>query len=178
VASKKAVSAALAVLSRAFAGEVGREKLVVYHDALADVGDAELAAAAMAAVRTYAGPFIPPPAVLRDAAGANAPAVDVERVAAEVARLGVYNPNGWCLPSIRVVRERMGEAIAAAVADVGISRVCSSDERTQAIALQELRRALHAEAQRAPGTLPAWASGRKSLPADFGRAMVLGAGDA
>lgn len=172
MASKKAVSAALAVLSRAFAGEVGREKLVVYHDSLADVGDAELAAAAMAVVRTYAGPFIPPPAVLRDAAGANAPAVDVERVAAEVARLGVYNPNGWCLPSIRVVRERMGEAIAAAVADVGISRVCSSSELTRSIALQEFRRALHTEVQRAPSSLPDWAWGRKSIPADFGTPLL------
>lgn len=169
MATKKAIAASLAALSRAFAGEVGPQKLVVFYDALADVTDSELSAATAIVIRTYRGEFIPPPAILRDAVGANeVPAIDVERVVTEIERLGSYNPHsGWNLPTVRRVRAELGEAVANACADIGLHRVCADEERTRAIALQEFRKVLHAEALRAPGTLPAWA--------DLSRRLAVGA---
>lgn len=159
MASDKAVLAGLTLLARAFAGEVDAARVQVYGAALEDLTDQEIAAAVAAIVKTHTGEFIPPPAVIRRAVlGDETPKLDVDRIIHEIMDLGEYNPNcGTLPPSVRTVREKMGEAIADAYADVGGSRLGAHDAKTRDIAAQEFRRALAGEAAAGYTAFPPWA---------------------
>lgn len=172
MASRKAVVAALTLLSRAFAGDVTRERIELYAAALEDVPDEQLAAATKHVIQTQVGAFLPPPAVLRLAAGYGAPAVDVEAVLRAIDSLGGYSPSGWCLPRMETVREALGDAVAYAAAEVGIHRLLADDATTRDIAARDFAQALIREAGERPTSLPPWANLRltdgaepKQLPA-------------
>jgi hypothetical protein len=166
MASRKAVVAALTLLSRAFAGEVTHERIEVYTAALDDVTDAQLAVAIVEVIKRHEGAFFPPPAVLRKAAGVgDAPAVDVDGILRELSRMGSYSPNGWLLPRIGEVREALGDAVAYAAAEVGLHRLCADDTVTRDIAARDFAQALRLEAEERPDSLPAWANLRLQVTA-------------
>ena len=157
MASRRAVLAALTMFSRAFAGDVGPERVDLYAVALDDVSDEALAAAVVRLVREHEGEFIPTPAAIRRAAGANvAPVVDVEAVVRKIDGLGSYNPNtGWCSPRVEVVRRAMGDAVADAYGAVGgPSRLYGGDETGRSIALRDFGRELVGQVEaRGPAAL-------------------------
>jgi hypothetical protein len=158
MASERATTAALTLLSRAFAGEVDAERIAVYVAALEDLTDAEVAAAAALLVKTHVGEFIPPPAVIRRAVlGDETPRLDIDRIIREIGQMGSYGPNGWCDASVETVRRQAGSPIAGAYADVGGSRLFSNDPRTRDIAAQEFRRVLGSETAAGYTAFPPWA---------------------
>lgn len=158
MASEKAVLTALTILGRAFAGEVSPERVDLYHAALDDVTDAELALVTAALVKSHAGEFIPTPATIRAAVPRlQAPTLDVDRIIRELDRMGSYSPGGWCPPSVEKVRRLAGTPIADAFADVGPSRLLAEDPKSRDIAAQEFRRALKATAPAGYAAFPPWA---------------------
>ncbi len=163
MATKKAVGTALTLLSRAYGGEVTREKADVYAAALKDVSDLQLQAGVSRVIQEYRAAFIPPPAVIREACGANAePVLDVERVRAEIDRLGTYHPNGWINARPETVRQTLGDAVADAYAEAGGgAQLFADNETTRSIALRDLQRGLRS-AVRVYGVaaLPEWAQPR------------------
>ena len=165
MATKRAVGTALTVLARAFAGPVTPEKIDLYAAALEDVTDAALEAATVRLVREYDGEFIPNPATIRRAAGANVvPVVDVEGIIERIDRLGSYNPvTGYNAPRVETVRRALGDAIAAAYGAAGGSRLVADNGTTRDIAGRDFARELAAQVQqRGPDcfALPAPEQGR------------------
>jgi len=136
--------ASLTILSRAFAGVVDAARADLYTAALDDVSDEQLEAATVRLVRTHSGEFIPNPATIRNACGANhVPAQDVDAVLKGIERLGSYNPNtGWNAPRVSLVREEMGDAVAEAYGAAGGSRVFADNETTREIAARDFGKAL------------------------------------
>lgn len=161
MASERATTAALTLLSRAFAGEVDAERIAVYVAALEDLTDAEVAAAAALLVKTHVGEFIPPPAVIRRAVlGDETPRLDIDRIIREISRMGEYVSGevGWVGPSPRRVRELAGSAIAEAYAEVGASRLFAGDQRAREFAAAEFGKALKVTAgARMYSAFPPWA---------------------
>jgi len=152
MASIKAVGVSLKVLGRAFAGTVDDARVSVYAAALEDLTDDQLAVATARVVKTHTGEFIPPPAVIRRAVGANQPTVvDVDSVVRAIGQLAKYNPaSGMIYPSVAVVREALGEAVAYAYAAAGGTRMFVEDAIGEAIARREFQKALE-QAATAPG---------------------------
>lgn len=143
MASRRAVATALAILAEGFGGTVSEAKAEVYYDALLDVADEDLGRAVRAVVRTYEGKFIPPPAVLRNAVGANdRPAIDSLAVVDAIQELVAYRPSGLVFPSVDAVRRRLGSGIAQAYAVAGGARIFSSNETTRDIARREFAQEL------------------------------------
>jgi hypothetical protein len=125
MANEEAIAASLKILGRAFAGDVDGERIELYRAALDDLTDSEIAKATILLVRTYDGVFIPPPAKIRAAVGADrvAPA-DVDAVIRRIKALSVYTPaSGMIAPGVAVVREKLGEAAAQAYAAGGAERM-------------------------------------------------------
>lgn len=146
MASKQGIYAAFKVLSRAFAGTVDAEKVDLYHAALEDLSDEAIATATVKVVKEWTGQFIPPPALIRNAVGANAtPVIDVDSIRYHIEKLGEYNPNvGWIYPSNQKVQAILGESIAVAYAIAG-KALFSENETTASIATREFREALETE---------------------------------
>lgn len=158
MASEEAVYAALKTLGRAFAGKVDSERAEVYHAALEDVSDAQLAQATVKLVRTYQGEFMPPPAKIRAAIGMDqTPPSAVDATLEAIRALSVYNPTrGMIRPSVVRVREALGPAVAEAYAEAGGERLFSENQVGREIALAAFGPALTAWQQRASvGALPA-----------------------
>lgn len=179
MASEQAVMAALKTLARAFAGIVDGERVELYHAALEDVSDAQLAQATVKLVRTYAGEFIPPPAKIRAAIGMDqvAPS-DVDATLSAIERLSIYNPHsGMIPPSVVRVREALGAAVAEAYAEAGAQRLFSENQTGREIARAAFAPALTAWQQRASvGALPAPKDAIR-LNAGGPLAGLLGAGE-
>lgn len=160
MASRKAALAALTLLSRAFAGEVSGEKADVYAAAVEDLTDEQLMTATARVIKTRTDDFLPPPAVILEAAGANVePVLDAERILREIEAAGTYTPSGWSNLRERQVRERFGDVIADAYSEAGCgTRLFSSNETTRDIAFREfqlgLKVAIHTHGVQA---LPGWA---------------------
>ena len=148
MASTKAVYASLTMLSHNFAGAVTEEKVALWKAALLEVSDEALAAAVPQVIATHKGDFIPPVAVIRDAAGANTPpSVDVEEIQKQISDLGGYNPHmGWVYPRVSLVREKLGDAIADAYAACGAQKLFSDEEIGRSIATREFRKELEVQA--------------------------------
>lgn len=159
MATRKAVLAALTLLSRAYAGKLSEEQADVYEAALHDLTDAEVERATVQVIRTYERDFIPPPAVLRAAAGkTTAPLLDVSRILREIADLGGYTGEGFYPPSVPKVRAALGAAIAGAYAAADMGRLFSEDGTSRDIARRDFAGVL-ADVVHAHGTntLPGWA---------------------
>lgn len=149
MASTKAIYASLKMLSHNFAGDVTREKVELWEAALSEVTDEQLAAAVPVVIATYTGSFLPPVAVIREAAGANRrPTMDFEEAQKRISDLGYYNPNaGWVYPKVFQVREKLGEVIAAAYLEAGGEQIFSENETSRSIALRVFREKLSSEAK-------------------------------
>ncbi len=153
VASKPAIIAMMKVFTRNFAGEVTREKCALYHSVLEDVTDAELDVATMHLVRTHRGEFIPPAAVVRDAAGANrAPLIDIKTLKDKITALGAYHVDSaqWCYPALTTIAAQLGDEIARAYSAAGATLLFSNSDTTREIAEREFLRALERAAKERP----------------------------
>ena len=162
MASKRYVAACLTYLSRTFAGKVDPEKAQAYSLALEDVTDAEIEDATKRLLSTHTGEFVPTPAVIRAAVPRlRAPSLNVARIERAIGSLGSHNPySGWADPSVEVVRERLGDAIASAYATVGAGCLFADDAKTRDIARRDFVKAME-ETVKAPGgreSLPEWAT--------------------
>ena len=152
MASRKAVRAALKLLALNFAGDVTPERTQLWAAALEDVSDEQLARAVPEVIRTHRGEFIPPVAIVRDAAGANdAPPADTAAVIRRIDRLGAYGPqSGWQAPSVETVGAEMGGEAAEAYAAVGGgSRLLSDNPTTREIAERDFAKELRVAIERA-----------------------------
>jgi hypothetical protein len=150
MASTKAIRSALKVLSLNFAGEVSTAKTQLWAAALEDVSDEQLEAAIPEVIKTHRGEFIPPVAVVRDAAGANAAlAVDADRILRDIGRAGSHNATaGFSGPSAVKVTEEFGTAVGEAYALAGGgSALFAENETTREIARRDFRRALAQESR-------------------------------
>lgn len=150
MASRRAVVAALKMFALTFAGDVSDERIDLYVAALEDVPDEALRAATTRLVATHRGEWVPVPAIVREAAGANAkPRVDVGALARRIDRLGEYSPaTGWISPCVEEVRDRMGGAVADAYgAAGGPDQLFAQDATTRAIALRDFGRELESIVQ-------------------------------
>lgn len=145
MASRKVVLAALTLLSRAFAGEVSEERVDVYEAAWDDVTDQDLLAATTRVIKTHRGEFIPPPAIVRDAA---CPPLDPARTIAAVVELGYNGPNGFAGPAVFRVRDVLGDAIADAYASADPDRLFSENEAIRGAARREFAHGLEMGVQR------------------------------
>jgi hypothetical protein len=159
MASRLAVLKSLKMLSLAFSGDVTEERVDLYAAALNNVPDDKLATATVRLIATHKGEWIPVPAMIRDAAGANAiPRIDVDATIRLIDRLGDYNPNtGWRSPSVETVRDAMGDGAADAYGAVGGgSRLLdATDPLTREIAARDLAKELEAvRDERGPDCLP------------------------
>lgn len=166
MASKQAVATALKMFALTFAGDVSDERVDLYQAALADVDDAALKAATTRLVATHKGEWIPVPALIREAAGANVrPRVDAEAVRHAIYEIAGYNPNGFSPPRVEAVRQRLGDAVADAYGAVGGGRLFA-DGTTGEIALRDFAKELEAcQRERGILALPAGPLGPKRLPA-------------
>jgi hypothetical protein len=143
------------MLGRAFAGVVDDAKIEVYHAALEDLSDAELATATAHVIKTYAREFIPPPAVLREAIAPAPTVVDGPSVLRKIEKLATYNPNcGMVYPRADVVRDKLGEPAAYAYVAAGGPRIFSDNETTRSIAEREFSKAITEAANRPNAALP------------------------
>lgn len=166
MASKKAILTAMAALASVFAGDVTNEKVAMYTAALQDLSDEQVAASVAMLVKTHTGQFIPVPAQIREACGANAkPSVDTAKLLRDIDKAGSYNANvGWSRPRVEKIRELFGPQVAYAVAEVGISRLFADNDTTRDIALRDFQRVLAESVPETGLSLPA-ARDFKSLAA-------------
>lgn len=151
MASLDAVGACLKMFARAYTGGVFDDgRVEVYAAALEDLTDEQLANATVRVIKSHERDFIPPAAVILAAARAERSAVDVGAVLNEIHRLAIYNPaSGMIYPSVRAVRESLGDAVANAYADAGGTLVFSGPEDVGGqIARREFRQALNDAAVR------------------------------
>lgn len=138
------------ILARNFAGEVTAEKCGLYHAALADVSDEQLDAAVVRIIKTHRGEFVPPVAVVRDAAGANqAPAIEVSVLTQRIRELGLYYADigRWYAPSAERVGAALGASVARAYGVAGAGLLFSDSDTTREIAERDFGRALAYEVQ-------------------------------
>ena len=157
MATRDAVAAMFKVLSRAFAGTVDAPRFELYYVALDDIDDGALECATVFLVKTWTGAFIPPPAVIRNAAMPAPAAVDVSAVIRQIEKLSIYNPNtGMIRPPVATVRDRLGEVVAYAYAASGGDRLFADDDVTRSIAVREFQTEITAavRAGKGPGQLP------------------------
>lgn len=165
MASRQAVSTALKLLSRAFAGVVDATRVEVYGAALEDLTDEQIATATALVIRTHTGEFIPPPAVLRKAIAPATPAVDASAILRQIEKLAIYNANsGMIYPPVVVVRQELGEAIGYAYAAAGGPLLFAEDETGRSIAQRDFQRALREANERPQAALPVITT--DSLPTD------------
>jgi hypothetical protein len=157
MASRRAVVAALKMFSLTFAGDVSDERIDLYAAALEDVTDNALKAATTQLVKTHRGEWIPVPAVIREAAGANAkPRVDVAGILKQLHALVDYNPvSGHSAPRVETVRRRISDGVADAYGAIGGGdRLLMSDGTTRAIAERDFAKELVSiVAERGPACL-------------------------
>ena len=148
MATRRAVLASLTLFALTFAGDVSPARIDLYVAALDDVTDEQLGAATVRLVKTHGREWIPVPAVIREAAGANAlPAIDAGRLLREIDRLGEHNPaTGWQSPSVEVVRQIKGDAVADAYAAAGgPERLFEGGATTREIAAREFAQEMAAQ---------------------------------
>jgi hypothetical protein len=167
LASNHGIAAASKILTRAFAGTFDAERLDLYRAALEDISDADLLRAVAIVVKTYTQPFIPPPAVIRAAIGADRPAaVDADSVIRSIAKLKTYTPTaGMIPPPVETVRQHLGDVVAHAYALAGAGDLWNDNEVTADIARRDFRKAITAAVNtggefRILGTAP----GQTALP--------------
>lgn len=143
MASRKAVVEALKVLCVNFAGEASIERVKLWMAALVDVPDDDLARAVAEVVRTRTGEFLPPVAVVRQAA-LRGRTVDLDGLIRAIDRAGSYNAlTGWAPPRIEAVRELFGDDVAEAYGLAGGgSRLFSGNATTREIAARDFAEAL------------------------------------
>ena len=162
--------ATLTMLAREYAGTVTEEKADIWLAALEDVPDAALPAAVTQVIKTHTGGFIPPVALIREAAGANTkPRIDVEYILRRIGRLSGYNPTiGTTPPRVEEVRRELGDEVADAYGAVGggARLLGGSDPTTREIAARDFGKELEGIVRERGGVLvlPAPASGPKLLP--------------
>lgn len=155
MASRQAISTALKLLSRAFAGVVDQTRVEVYGAALEDLSDEEIATATALVIKTHTGEFIPPPAVLRKAVAPAPVAVDAEAIVRRIEKLATYNPNrGMVPPAVSTVEERLGPTVAYAYAAAGGPSLFAENDVGRSIALREFQRAMTEAASRPGIALP------------------------
>lgn len=143
MASNAAVAWALAVLKHLPSKHpVTAETVEFYALGLDDVPDDALRDAVRRAAQTAT--FLPTPAELRRlASAARVRVVDHEAVLDAIAAMGVYLPTtGTTYPRIEAVRQRLGDAVAAAYAEAGGERVFTGNPTTRDIARQAFAREL------------------------------------
>jgi hypothetical protein len=160
MASKSAVFAALKLLGRAFAGTVDEPKADVYHAALEELSDEELARATTIVIKTHTSDFIPPPAVLIRAVAPARLAIDSGAIVRQIEKLAVYTPGGGMVyPPTCVVARELGTGVAYAYAAAGGSRLFSENDTGRDIAVREFERALSEASHRPAAELPLLGAG-------------------
>lgn len=148
MASPKALGVAMKLLGRVFAGDITAEKMTTYAAALDDLSDAQVLASVDVLIKTHAGQFLPVPAQIREACGANdRTPIDTDAIIRRIDRLGGYNPQtGWSAPRVETARKELGDAIADAYGSVGGgSRLFCDDETGRTIAERDFMLALRTE---------------------------------
>lgn len=146
MASRTAVIESLAALATNFAGDVTAEKIGTWQAALTDIPDEAVKAATVKVLRSHTGAFLPPVAVIREAALPELP-VDVSSLLTAIDKAGEYNPQaGWVRPRVERVRALFGDALANAYgAAGGASRLFSTNDTTREIAERDFAKALEEE---------------------------------
>lgn len=159
MASDTAIRMALkSLVAAGYAGDITAERVKAWHWALEDLTDAQVQVGTERTIREYTNPFLPPAAVIREKAGANRVAPDVDQVVRRISALGGYAGGnvGWCAPRGDVVREKLGDAVADAYASVGGERLFGGDDTGRSIALRDFGQALSdAVAAHGPNALAA-----------------------
>jgi hypothetical protein len=124
-------------------------------------------AGAVAVIRTHTGAFIPPPAVIREAARPK-PRFDVDNVLRRIIKLAdEAKTETWQIPGVRRVREHLGDLVADAYAEVGSDDLFSGNDTARSIARRDFRKALEAGARFVePTALPSWAVVGRIAPPD------------
>lgn len=150
MASTKAIYASLKMLSHNFAGDISRERVELWEAALREVSDEQLSRAVPTVIATYTGSFLPPVAVIREAAGANRlPVLDFDDAKKRIADLGHYNAHtGWIYPRVFEVREKLGDMLADAYSYAGADQIFSDNETTRSIAQRTFRERLSSDAEK------------------------------
>jgi len=164
MASKQTIVKVLAVAGTVWPRDVTPELVGIYAGALGDLSDDALERALRGAVKTCK--FFPTPAELRELAGSDEPAIDVDGLLQGIERLSTYNPvTGTRLPAVTVVRDALGDAVADAYALAGGSLLFSRNEFGRADAMRIFRRELVAASLAGPEpTLPTLPSGEAVTP--------------
>ena len=158
------VARSLAALLELFPSrDVTKATAAAYQHALADLSDDEFTVAVDAIARESGRRFFPTAGELR-AVLPTPPPVDIDALLKTIERLGSHNVHtGWCWPSIARVREALGDAVAAAYAEVGPGALSAHDEVTHDIARRTFTRALALQ-RKAAADAPALPRARPALP--------------
>jgi hypothetical protein len=142
VASERAVARMMRIFSRNFAGEVTADRCKLYHAALQDVSDEQLDAATARIVKEHESEFIPPVAIIRKFAAANArPSIDVESTIVAIGRYGEMGHTRWYPPRPETIAKHFPPAVVRAYAEVGGTVLFSDNATTREIAFRDFGRA-------------------------------------
>jgi hypothetical protein len=139
VASINAVVAMLAVFAEYYPTRpVGKRTAQFYHEGLLDLSDEQIAAAVEIIRQQPGRTFFPTINEVRDTTRRKLAPVDIGKATRVIFALGHYSPHaGQQPPSVDVVRNNLGEAMAAAYAGVGAARLFSTNDTTREIAERE-----------------------------------------
>jgi hypothetical protein len=138
MATERAVARMMKIFSRNFAGEVTKDRCKLYHAALQDVSDEQLDAATARVIREHESEFIPPVAIIRKFAAANArPILDVEATIIAISRYGASPPARWYPPRPDALRAYFPEGVVRAYAEVGGTVLFSDNATTREIAYRD-----------------------------------------
>lgn len=127
VATDRAIAGILAMLHELFpTRDIGERTLDAFALVFADWSDEELQTCAAACARESGRTFFPTPGEI--AAHRQLPPIDVERLLAQISKLGSHDPRkGWIYPSPEQIRDAFGSPIADAYLAAGGAR-CFAQE--------------------------------------------------
>jgi hypothetical protein len=153
MASREEVAKTLAALQALFPRELTELVVQAYALGLEDVSDEALRVALARVVKTSV--YFPKIAELRQASGINQ-RPDPEAILAAIWSLSSYHPHtGTTAPSVGLVKDQMGETIAAAYALASADRLFGGNQTGRDIARREFAKDLEAAAEQGfPVALP------------------------
>lgn len=139
MASTQAIAKALIAMQGIQVREITTVMTESFVFALRNVSDSDVERGVGRAIETLR--FFPSPGEFREVCGANsAPPIDIDLLCRSIQACGEYHANiGWVDPPVRVVIERFGEAIGAAYAVAGASRIFSDNDTSRDIARREFQ---------------------------------------
>jgi hypothetical protein len=125
MASDKAIATALGMLAEAFpTREITKRTATVWKAILSDITDEQLQRAVVKLCRDPERKFFPSSGEVFAAIAAESQPIDVTTVMHRIEKLGYYDPRrGWVYPTIDMIREKLGDAIANAYSVSGGDKV-------------------------------------------------------